>query len=136
MAGRIGSGATGQLPLKLEAIATTKKVRNRHPRSQRTLIGITALLNVLLFSSLLCIFNQIYQIVDDAGDKSSIAAEVLTLTSRIWRHQGRHPSGDKKTSYIAVRFAVTPCILWLLTGGWNMIIVTRRPTCLELLTIN
>ena len=36
----------------------------------------------------------------------------------------------KKASYVAIRLAVTLCILWLLTSGWNMITVARRPVCL------
>jgi hypothetical protein len=45
-------------------------------------------------------------------------------------HQGRDSSAIKKTSYIATRFAITLCVLWLLTVGWDMIIVARRPKCL------
>jgi hypothetical protein len=55
---------------------------------------------------------------------------IFSLKQRIWRHQGRHPSIVKKTSYVAVRFSVTLCILWLLTSGWNLITVARQPVCL------
>jgi hypothetical protein len=37
----------------------------------------------------------------------------------------------QKTSYIAVRMAVSLCVLWLLTNGWNMITVARQPICLS-----
>lgn len=36
----------------------------------------------------------------------------------------------KKTTYIANRLVVSLCVLWLLTAGWNMILVARRPICL------
>lgn len=55
---------------------------------------------------------------------------IFSLKQRIWKHQRRHPSIVKKTLYVAIRFAVTLCILWLLTSGWNMIIVARQPVCL------
>jgi hypothetical protein len=45
-------------------------------------------------------------------------------------HQRRHSSAIKKTSYIAIRFAISLCIIWLFTVGWDMITVARRPTCL------
>ena len=36
----------------------------------------------------------------------------------------------KKTTYIANRLVVSLCVFWLLTAGWNMILVSRRPICL------
>ncbi|EKG18913.1 hypothetical protein MPH_03797 [Macrophomina phaseolina MS6] len=36
----------------------------------------------------------------------------------------------KNACYIAIRLAVTLCILWLLTSGWNFIIAARQPICL------
>lgn len=81
MAGTTSNGATGQLPIKSEATTVTNKGRTGLSRRQWTLIGITVLLNVLFFSSLLCIFTQVYQIVDDPGDSANIASEVLTLVS-------------------------------------------------------
>ena len=55
---------------------------------------------------------------------------IFSLKQRIWKRQRRDPFLVKKTSYVAVRFAVTLCILWLLTSGWNLIIFARRPVCL------
>jgi hypothetical protein len=45
--------------------------------------------------------------------------------------QRQHSSTVKRASYVATRLAVTLCVLWLLTTGWDMIIVARRPTCLH-----
>jgi hypothetical protein len=36
----------------------------------------------------------------------------------------------KKTTYMANRLVVSLCVLWLLTAGWNMVLVARRPSCL------
>jgi hypothetical protein len=55
---------------------------------------------------------------------------IFSLKQRIWKRQRRDLFLVKKTSYVAVRFAVTLCILWLLTSGWNLIIFARRPVCL------
>jgi hypothetical protein len=44
-------------------------------------------------------------------------------------HQQKHSSAIKKTSYIATRFSIALCVLWLITVGWDLIIVARRPTC-------
>ncbi|OAG04445.1 uncharacterized protein CC84DRAFT_793057 [Paraphaeosphaeria sporulosa] len=148
MAESIGGGAPGQLPAKVEASAIPNLSCARVTRRQWTLIAITGLLNVLFVCSVLCIIVQIYEIVSDPDDSTNVASEILTFISalatlayvvlhsifslkqRIWRHQGQLPAKDKKTSYIAVRCGGTLCMLWLLTSGWNMIIVARRPRCL------
>ncbi|KAH8731751.1 hypothetical protein GQ44DRAFT_603304 [Phaeosphaeriaceae sp. PMI808] len=129
---------------KSVAINITIKI----PRRKLTLITITLLLNVLHWSSIVCIFIAIYQIASNPEDNTSRPSEILTLSSalatllytyfhtiislkqRIWKHQQKHPSAIKKTSYAAIRLAVSLCVLWLLTCGWNMIIVARRPICL------
>lgn len=59
-----------------------------------------------------------------------ILHNIFAMKQIIWKHQGGNLVGDKRTSYVAVRFAASLCVLWLLTGGWNMIIVARRPMCL------
>ncbi|KAF2448758.1 hypothetical protein P171DRAFT_352429 [Karstenula rhodostoma CBS 690.94] len=148
MAESTGGGAFGQLPAKVEASAIPSLSRAKVTRRQWTLITITGLLNVLCICSVLCIIVQIHQIVSDPDDSTNVASEILTFTSalatlvyivlhsvfslkqRIWRHQGQLPAKDKKTSYIAVRCGGTLCVLWLVTSGWNMIIVARRPRCL------
>ncbi|KAF1935609.1 hypothetical protein EJ02DRAFT_120007 [Clathrospora elynae] len=118
-------------------------------RRQLTLIAITVLLNLLLWSSLICLATSIYQIVSDPKDMTNIAPVVLTSTSalatiayafihtifslkqKIWERQQRHTSASKKTPYVAIHIVVSLCVLWLLTSGWNMITVARRPTCLD-----
>ena len=74
-------GIAEQLPVKLEVTTRTTNVLDKLPRRQWTLIAVTAVLNVLFFSSFMCIIAQIYEIVDDPGDTTNIASEVLTLTS-------------------------------------------------------
>ncbi|KAF9737102.1 hypothetical protein PMIN03_006736 [Paraphaeosphaeria minitans] len=148
MAESTGGGASGQLPAKVEVSVIPHLSRARVTRRQKTVIAFTGILNVLFVCSILCIIVQIYEIVSDPDDSTNVASEVLTFTSalatlayivlhsifslkqRIWRHQGQLPAKDKKTSYIAVRCGGTLCMLWLLTSGWNMIIVARRPSCL------
>ncbi|KAF2267275.1 hypothetical protein CC78DRAFT_94716 [Lojkania enalia] len=133
---------------QLARSVATIKISAKLPRRQLTLIAITCCLNALLWTSLFTLITSLYLIASDPSDATNIPSEALTLTSslvsiayiflhtifslkqRIWKHQRRHPSILKKTSYFAIRFAVTLCILWLLTSGWNMIIVARRPVCL------
>ncbi|KAF1830515.1 hypothetical protein BDW02DRAFT_98406 [Decorospora gaudefroyi] len=147
MAGSDSNGSKAGRPLnklkrKTRAIDTI-------PRRKLTLITITLLLNILLWSSFVCLVVCVYQIASDPKDTSNIAPVVLTTTSalatiaytlvhtifslkqKIWEHQQRHTSTVKSTSYVAIRLAVSLCFLWLLTTGWNMIIVARRPVCLD-----
>lgn len=46
-------------------------------------------------------------------------------------HQTGHSLAIKKSSYFATRLAISLCVFWLLTVGWDMIIVARRPACLS-----
>jgi len=114
-----------------------------------TLVTITILLNTLLWSSVLCLGSSIYQVASDSHDVTNIAPVVLTSISalatilytivhtifsfkqRKWSHDERHASAIKNTDYAAVRMVVALCAFWLVTSGWNMIIVARRPVCLE-----
>ncbi|KAF2647537.1 hypothetical protein K491DRAFT_723361 [Lophiostoma macrostomum CBS 122681] len=148
MAGSDSSGGEAKQLPKPETTLLTIKIRTRVPRRQLTLVSITVCLNVLLWSSILVMVSSLYLIASDPDDTTNTPTEVLTILSslvsiayivvhtifslkqRIWRHQGRHPSIVKKTSYVAVRFSVTLCILWLLTSGWNLITVARQPVCL------
>ncbi|KAH4338047.1 hypothetical protein HBH98_214100 [Parastagonospora nodorum] len=141
-------GRAGQLPIIDEKREVSGKPYTRVPRRKITLITITILLNILHWSSLICVFTSIYQIAATPDDKTSIPSEVLTLLSafvtisytylhtiisfksRTWTDLRKHRTAIKQTSYIATRIAVTLCVLWLLTSGWNMIIVARRPVCL------
>jgi hypothetical protein len=56
-------------------------IRVKIPRRKITLIAITFLLNVLHWGSLLCLFASIYQMASTPDDKTSIPAEILTLTT-------------------------------------------------------
>lgn len=121
----------------------------RLPRRFFTLVTITVLLNTLLWSSLVCLGSSIYQVASDSHDVTNIAPVVLTSISalatilytmvhtifsfkqRKWSHDERHASAIKKTDYVAVRMVVALCAFWLVTSGWNMIIVARRPVCLQ-----
>ncbi|CAI6299003.1 unnamed protein product [Periconia digitata] len=147
MAGSDHSSEATQLPEKPEGEVIVTKTYTKLPRRQWTLIAVTALLHVLLWSSSMSLGVTIFQLVSDPNDTTNLASQTLTLTSsiatlayvllhtifslkqRAWRHERRRPSIER-TTYVAVRFAVTLCILWLLTTGWNMIIVARQPTCL------
>lgn len=40
------------------------------------------------------------------------------------------PRKYQNACYVAIRLAVTLCILWLMTSGWNFIIAARQPVCL------
>ncbi|PSN74742.1 hypothetical protein BS50DRAFT_22922 [Corynespora cassiicola Philippines] len=141
------SGGASQLP-KSEAPNITFHPKPKIPRRKLTLIAITVLLNVLLWSSVICLSLSIYQFASNPSDTDSVASEVLTLVSalvsiayfvlhtifsskqRTWRHQSRDHAAGKDSLYIAIRCAGTLCVVWLLTTGWNMIIVARRPVCL------
>jgi hypothetical protein len=56
---------------------------------------------------------------------------VISFKQKIWIRQQKHSLAIKRTSYIATRFSITLCVLWLITVGWDLIIVARRPTCLS-----
>jgi hypothetical protein len=51
------------------------------PRRKVTLICITLLLNVLIWSAIICLVTSLYQIISDPRDTTNIAPVVLTLTS-------------------------------------------------------
>jgi hypothetical protein len=51
------------------------------PRRHLSLCAVTALLNTLLWSSLICIAVAVYQIAFDSNDLSNTPSGVLTLTS-------------------------------------------------------
>ncbi|KAF2851884.1 hypothetical protein T440DRAFT_46451 [Plenodomus tracheiphilus IPT5] len=148
MAGSDSGSSGADLPFnKSEDQPTVIDSSTRFPRRLLTLVTITILLNTLLWSSIICLAVSIYQIVSDPNDVTSIAPVVLTSTSALatvaytiihtvfsfkqktWSLHQQHLSAIKKTDYVAVRMVVALCSLWLLTTGWNMIIVARRPLC-------
>ncbi|KAH7413668.1 hypothetical protein DE146DRAFT_2515 [Phaeosphaeria sp. MPI-PUGE-AT-0046c] len=141
------SGAE-QLPTATEKKQVNNTPPTRIPRRKLTLITITLLLNILHWSSFVCASTAIYQIASTPDDRTSLPSEILTLLSafvtisytylhtiislkqRIWMHQTGHLSAIKKSSYFATRHAISLCVFWLLTVGWDMILVARRPVCL------
>lgn len=68
---------SGEVEGKIDAINTSKWM----PRRQLTLITITTLLNLLLWSSITCLATSIYQVASDSKDTTNIAPVVLTTTS-------------------------------------------------------
>lgn len=60
----------------------------------------------------------------------TIVHTTYSVKQRALTYQQLDPRTVKKTTYIANRLVVSLCVLWLLTVGWNMILVARRPTCL------
>ncbi|KAB2576693.1 hypothetical protein DBV05_g4746 [Lasiodiplodia theobromae] len=80
-------------------------------------------------------------------DKTILPSTVLTIVSAVAsfsyiilhsivaRRQNRLQQGVtsrkfENACYVAIRLAVTLCILWLLTSGWNFIVAARQPVCL------
>ncbi|KAI8933064.1 hypothetical protein NX059_009709 [Plenodomus lindquistii] len=148
MAGSDSGGGSADVPYpSVEDQPTVIDPNTRFPRRLLTLVTITALLNALLWSSIVCLASSIYQVASDPSDVTNIAPVVLTLTSalvsisytvvhtvssfkqRTWSLHKRHESAIKMTDYTAARIVVALCALWILTTGWDMIIVARRPVC-------
>lgn len=124
------------------------KISTPAPHRQLSLLTITIILNVLLWSSIICAIIALFQMASDSQDHSNILPGVLTLVSaivtiaytvvhttysvkqRALTYQQLDAATIKKTTYVANRLVVSLCVLWLLTAGWNMILVARRPSCL------
>ncbi|EOA84177.1 uncharacterized protein SETTUDRAFT_180236 [Exserohilum turcica Et28A] len=138
MAGRGSSDSQAdQTPEK------TTGTRARRTRRKLCLVVITILLNVLLYSALLCIAASVYQIISDPRDTSIYTQVALDTTSALAtvaytlvhtivslrQKSWDHTSSTRRTSNIALRMVAWLCALWLLTSGWNMILVARRPIC-------
>lgn len=154
-----------QQPAATESKLVAFRISAPAPHRQFSLLGITIILNTLLWSSILCAIIALFQIASDSRDHSNVLPGVLTLISasklstvlrgsfadqiqaivtiiytfvhttysvkqRALTYQQLDPSTIKKTTYIANRLVVSLCVLWLLTAGWNMILVARRPSCL------
>lgn len=60
----------------------------------------------------------------------TIVHTTYSIKQRALTYQQLDLATVKKTTYIANRLVVSLCVLWLLTAGWNMILVARRPSCL------
>lgn len=81
MAGSTASSGTSQVPKEHETANAPSKTDSKRPRRQLTLIAITALLHLLLWSSIACIAITVYQIAARPDDTTNVPAEVLTLIS-------------------------------------------------------
>jgi hypothetical protein len=77
----IENSGAAQLPATKERKSDAIDIRVKTPRRKITLIAITFLLNVLHWGSLLCLFASVYQMASTPNDKTSIPAEILTLTT-------------------------------------------------------
>ncbi|KAJ4333431.1 hypothetical protein N0V87_007627 [Didymella glomerata] len=124
------------------------KIKNPPPQRQLSLLAITIILNTLLWSSVACAVIAFFQFASDSTDHTNILPGVLTLVSsvvtiaytvvhttysvkqRALTYQQLDVATIKKTTYIVNRLVISLCVLWLLTAGWNMILVARRPSCL------
>ncbi|KAF2626683.1 hypothetical protein BU25DRAFT_92736 [Macroventuria anomochaeta] len=139
---------SSQEPAATEPKLVAIKSSTQAPHRRLSLLAITIILNTLLWSSILCSIIAFFQIASDSKDGSNILPGALTLVSaivtitytivhttysakqRALTYQQPDATTIKKTTYIANRLVVSLCVLWLLTAGWNMILVARRPSCL------
>jgi hypothetical protein len=74
-------GGAGQQPAKKDPKNDAIRINVKIPRRKVTLITITLLLNILHWSSIICLFASIYQITSSPHDVTSIPSETMTLTS-------------------------------------------------------
>ncbi|OCL02691.1 hypothetical protein AOQ84DRAFT_392786 [Glonium stellatum] len=142
------SSGASQLPKSEATTIAIIPTRRKIPRRQLTLIIITVCLNILLWSSIFSLIASFYLFGADSRDITMLVSQILTLTSafvsilytilhtvvsrkqKTWSETRLQSSLLKKTCYVAIRLAVTLCILWLLTSGWNLITAARQPVCL------
>jgi hypothetical protein len=71
----------GQQRAKKDLKNDTIRINIKIPRRKVTLITITLLLNILHWSSIICLFASIYQFTSSPHDATSIPSETMTLTS-------------------------------------------------------
>jgi hypothetical protein len=82
MAGSDTSSSEAKQPLNtLESKINAIDISIKTSRRKLNLVAITILLNVLLWSSLVCLIASIYQIASDPRDATNVAPVVLTSTS-------------------------------------------------------
>ncbi|KAF2492216.1 hypothetical protein BU16DRAFT_107074 [Lophium mytilinum] len=142
------SGGASRLPKPEATTITFTPAKRQSPRRKKTLIAITACLNVLLWASISALICTAYLIAADPGDVTDLPSEILIITSSLasiayiilhsavawrqtsWPEVRLQRSPLSKTSYFAIRLSVTLAVLWLCTSGWNMIIAARQPICL------
>jgi hypothetical protein len=74
-------GRAGQQLAKKDPQNDTIRIDIKIPRRKVTLITITLLLNILHWSSIICLFASIYQFTSSPHDTTSIPSETMTLTS-------------------------------------------------------
>ena len=80
---RSDNGSSGAEPphSDIEDKSKTISININVPRRKLTLIAITSLLNILLWSSVICIATSVYQVASDPRDITNIAPVVMTMTS-------------------------------------------------------
>ncbi|EMD92352.1 hypothetical protein COCC4DRAFT_69719 [Bipolaris maydis ATCC 48331] len=145
MAGRGRSGSNAD-----QASTTTTETHLKGTRRKISLVFITVILNILLWSAIVCIAASLYQIVSDPFNTSSYAQVALTIISalvtigytiyhsilslkqKLWEQQRRYSVAMKRNSTVPTRIAGSMCALWLLTSGWDMILVASTPVCLPM----
>jgi hypothetical protein len=76
-----GSSEAKQPLNKLEPKTNAIDITIKIPRRKLNLVTITFLLNVLLWSSLICLITSIYQLASDPKDTTNITPVVLTSIS-------------------------------------------------------
>lgn len=78
------------------------------------------------------IFSKVFQLIVQAivTIAYTVVHTTYSVKQRALTYQQLDAATIKKTTYIANRLVVSLCVLWLLTAGWNMILVARRPSCL------
>ncbi|EUC34883.1 hypothetical protein COCCADRAFT_92301 [Bipolaris zeicola 26-R-13] len=145
MAGRGRSGSNAD-----QSSTTTIEARLKGTRRKISLVFITVILNVLLWSAIICIAASLYQIISDPFNTSSYAQvgltiisalltigytifhSILALKQKLWEQQRRYSVAMKRNSTVPTRIAGSMCALWLLTSGWDMILVASTPVCLPM----
>ena len=76
MAGRGRSGSNAD-----QSSTTTTEARSKGTRRKISLVFITVILNILLWSAIICIAASLYQIISDPFNTSSYAQVALTIIS-------------------------------------------------------
>ncbi|EUC46785.1 hypothetical protein COCMIDRAFT_91997 [Bipolaris oryzae ATCC 44560] len=145
MAGRGRSGSNAD-----QSSTTTTEAHLKGTRRKISLVFITVILNILLWSAIICIAASLYQIISDPFNTSSYAQVALTIISalvtigytifhsilslkqKLWEQQRRYSVAMKRNSTVPTRIAGSMCAFWLLTSGWDMILVASTPVCLPM----
>lgn len=57
---------------------------------------------------------------------------ILSIKQKLQEQQQQYTLMAKRTSSVPTHLVGYLCVLWLVTFGWNMILVARRPVCLQM----